>query len=103
MLQARHAALHCLLRLLQTRSLPSFAEKDTAPTAGFLAHLLLRTAEAEVARGLQGSKAIRLAALEVLLLLITVLGKQQGGPTLAFLLPGLIGGLGKQLLAAGMP
>ena len=82
--------------------MPSFSHEDTAPTAGYLAHLLLRTAEAEVARGLQGSKNVRLAALEALLLLINALGEHDGESTLAFLLPGLIGGLGKQLLAAGM-
>lgn len=65
---------------------------------GFLISTCLSAAEAEVAAGPTGSKAVRQAAIRALGGVVKVLGP---GPQLAFALPGLASGLTKQLMAAG--
>ena len=101
--QARHRTLACLSSLLSGPVQPSFAAESAAPAVGYLASLLLRAAEREVAAGLRGSKPIRVEALQALASLIDALGRSQGEDLLAFLLPGLVSGLGKQLLSSGNP
>lgn len=81
--------------------MPPLTDDTSASLLGYTAHLLIKAAESEVAAGVRGSKAVRLAALEALTQLIQALGGHQGCGILAYLLPGLVSGLGKQLLALG--
>lgn len=67
--------------------------------AGFLISTCLVAAEAEVAAGPTGSKAVRQASLQALGAVVQALGP---GPQLAFALPGLASGLTHQLMASGI-
>jgi len=58
----------------------------------------------QVKAGAEGSKAVRCKALETVGLLIEALAGAgvRGKDTLAYLLPGLVGGLGRELLVTGI-
>lgn len=99
-IQVRQSTLKSISLILRPATLPTLSEETDAPTLGYLAHLLLRTSEAEVKAGPKGSKAVRLEALKALELLIELLGRARGEAVLGFLLPGLFGGLSQQILAA---
>jgi hypothetical protein len=75
-----------------------FRQPHATAMAGFLAVACLSAAEAEVGAGSKGSKAVRHAAIGALGAVVAALGP---GPQLAALLPGLAGGLTKQLMASG--
>jgi hypothetical protein len=55
----------------------------------------------QIQAGAGGSKAVRCKALEGVGLLIEALGRVHGEDILAYLLPGLVGGLGRELLVTG--
>lgn len=103
MLQVRLKVLQLTAAVLQQQRVQPdmqqlLQQQAAAPLAGIIISCSLAAAEAEAAAGGRGSKAVRHAAVQVLQAVVRALGP---GPLLAFFLPGLAGGLAKQLLAAG--
>lgn len=101
--QSRLKCLHILQAALASQQrLPSEQRLLQSPTgrmlAGFLISTCLAAAEAEVAAGPTGSKAVRQASVQALGAVVQALGP---GPQLAFALPGLASGLTYQLMASG--
>ena len=104
-LQVRSGALSCVDALLVSPNLEAGAElanESTAATVGYLASLLLRIVDEEAKAGQQGSRALRAASLRCLRHLINVVADGEGYATLAFLVPGLVSGLCRALVAAGV-
>lgn len=102
-LQIRYKCFQIIQAALQSQQHTPYEQQLLqTPTgrmlAGFLVSTCLAAAEAEVAAGPTGSKAVRQGAVQTLGAVVTALGS---GPQLAFALPGLASGLAKQLLASG--
>ena len=70
---------------------------------GYLVYTLLKAASDEIEAGQTGSKAIRAAAMCAINSIVNMLTANNGRDTLAFLLPGIVSGLGQAILAAGQP
>ena len=76
-------------------------ELDVLASVGYSARILLKAADSEVLAGFVGSKAVRLQAFQCLGQLIRSLDACGAHDALAFLLPGLLGGLTKGLQDQG--
>ena len=99
------SAIECINALLVSTAaaqLPGLTaglrNPNKAPLVAHLFSSVLRASEEEVQKGLTGNKALSAAALKAVGLLGTAVGD---GDVLAFVLPGLAGGLAKVMLAAG--
>lgn len=100
-LQIRGAALQCISELFFLPPPKTLAEPENAALVGFTSHVLLNVADAEIQAGQTGSKAVLAAAVACQGRLIEALAAAGGQDTLAFPLPGIVGGLYKVLLASG--
>ena len=100
--QVRHAAQQCLEALFSGLKSPkSDLEAIWSTDAGmqdlaYVTQLLLTAADAEAVAGHTGSKAVRVTALRAV---CSVLEAVRDPQPLSYLLPGLVGGLSKALLA----
>jgi hypothetical protein len=103
--QVRHAALKCLIALLDAAPERSLATAEvlraetSTPLVAATAMMLQEGASTEAAAGLHGSKSVRGAALRALRLLYEAVNDAQA---LSYVLPGAVGGLSKALIQ-GVP
>ena len=102
----RHAAQQCLEALFGgLRSSKAELQSFWSTEAGiqdlaYVTQLLLAAANAEAMAGPTGSKAVRVTALRAV---CNVLEAVKDPQPLSYLLPGLVGGLSKAILAGEQP
>ena len=100
--QVRHAAQQCIEALFSglrstTAELQDFWRTEVGiQDLAYVTQLLLTAADAEAKVGHTGSKAVRTTALRTV---CHVLEAVQDAQPLSYLLPGLVGGLSKAMLA----